>query len=208
MRKLLLILLVFFGLESKAQVGWCDSLSYTVGTGQAFSLTLNTPGISNMLDSVDVDWQACNATTCYPGQGITAYFQNILQTDTLKICYDAYLYGMNATVLCNLCDSLVYDGNSWVLLNMGNPTSIGESSSYAISELYPNPANEIVHFDYYLNKPSQLILIDVLGNEVKRVQLSVKGTQKIEISDLSKGIYFGNVMVNNKILNIKKLIVR
>ncbi|MBC8299112.1 MAG: T9SS type A sorting domain-containing protein, partial [Pelagibacterales bacterium] len=51
-------------------------------------------------------------------------------------------------------------------------------------------------------------VMDILGNEVKTIRLSERGAQKINISDLSKGIYFGNVVVNNETVTIKKLIVR
>jgi hypothetical protein len=81
-----------------------------------------------MVDSITWSWQACNSTTCYAGSGDTAYFQMIQPTDTVKVCYDAYIYSMGATYVCTECDSLVYDANSysWVLLNMGNPTGINE----------------------------------------------------------------------------------
>ena len=98
------------------------------------------------------------------------------------------------------CFTVIYDGNG--------ATIIKENISHVISEFFPNPAKEIVRFDYYLNKPAKLIVMDILGNEVKRIRLSERGTQKINISDLSKGIYFGNVVVNNETVTIKKLIVR
>jgi hypothetical protein len=161
-----------------------------------------------MIDSMDVLWSVCNTDLCYTGAGTTADFQNILQTDTVKVCYDAYIYINGMNYFCHTCDSLLYNGNSWELLNTGNSTEIAESAPFLISAFYPNPANEIVHFDYYLNKPAKLIVMDILGNEVKTLELLGKGKQKFNISDLSKGIYFGNVIVNNKIVTIKKLIVR
>ena len=53
-----------------------------------------------------------------------------------------------------------------------------------------------------------LIIMNILGNEVKTIKLSAKGRQKVNISDLSKGIYFGNLMINGKIAITRKLIVR
>jgi hypothetical protein len=100
---------------------------------------------------------------------------------------------------------------SCIIINYGGSTSTSttiKKNTILISEFYPNPAKEIVCFDYYLNKPAKLVVMDILGNEVKRIRLSERGTQKINISDLSKGIYFGNVVVNNETIAIKKLIVR
>tara|TARA_R110000824_G_scaffold34932_10_gene110287 strand:+ start:548 stop:1045 length:498 start_codon:yes stop_codon:yes gene_type:complete len=129
MKKILLILLVVLGLQTQAQINYCDSLSYTVVPG---TQTLTTIGDAspfiNTVDSIIWSWQACNSTMCYSGSGDTVSFVNILSTDTVKVCYDAYIYLMGATYICTNCDSLVYDMNSysWVLMNMGNPTSIKE----------------------------------------------------------------------------------
>ena len=128
MKKLLLALLVLFGLQTQAQINYCDSISYTTGVNPVLTVTGNASGLSNMVDSITWSWQACNSTTCYAGSGQTATFQNILTTDTVKVCYDAYIYFMGATYICTDCDSLVYDANSyqWVLYNMRNPTAIKE----------------------------------------------------------------------------------
>ena len=205
MKKISLLLLIITQVLHLNAQNPCNSVSYTIGGGQVFNVTLNTPGL--MIDSMDVLWSVCNTSLCYTGTGTIASFQSILQTDTLKACYDAYIYINGTSYFCNECDSLVYNGISWGLLG-GNPTVIRESSPYLISEFYPNPAKEIVRFDYYLNKPTKLVVMDILGNEVKTIRLSERGAQKINISDLSKGIYFGNVVVNNETIAIKKLIVR
>ena len=129
MKKILLALLVSLGLQTQAQINYCDSVSYTVVQG---TQTLTTMGDAasfiNMVDSIVWSWQACNATMCYSGYGDTATFTNILPTDTVKVCYDAYIYYDSSIYICSQCDSLVYDVNSysWVLMNMGNPTSINE----------------------------------------------------------------------------------
>ena len=55
------------------------------------------------------------------------YFPQITTTDTIKACYDAYLYTANVIEVCTHCDSLIYDqaAYNWVLLNM-LPTNIEE----------------------------------------------------------------------------------
>ena len=127
-KKILFVLLVTFGLQVQAQISYCDSLSYTTGVSPILTVTGNSSLTPNMVDSVVWSWQACNSTMCYSGLGTTATFQNILPTDTVKVCYNAYIYFMGATYVCTDCDSLVYDGNSyqWVLYNMNNPTAIEE----------------------------------------------------------------------------------
>ena len=151
MKKLLVVLLVALGLQTQAQINYCDSLSYSVVPGTQLLTTIGdaSPFI-NMVDSIVWNWQACNATMCYSGYGDTASFGQILTTDTVKVCYDAYIYLMGATYICTDCDSLVYDGNSysWVLLNMFNPTSINELTLETIND----------------NK-----IYDMLGRELKEI---------------------------------------
>ena len=129
MKKILLALLVVIGLQTQAQVSWCDSLSYTAVPGtQLLTLVGNSSLSPNMVDSITWSWAVCDTNMCYSSVGDTAYFQMIQTTDTVKVCYDAYIYFMGATYVCTQCDSMIYDGfsYSWVLMNMGNPTSIKE----------------------------------------------------------------------------------
>ena len=130
MKKLILTLFLAIGtLFTQAQVNWCDSLSYTAVPGtQLLTLVGHSSLSPNMVDSITWSWAVCDTNMCYGGAGDTAYFQMIQTTDTVKVCYDAYIYFMGATYVCTDCDSMVYDGfsYSWMLLNMGNPTGINE----------------------------------------------------------------------------------
>ena len=130
MKKLILTLFLAIGtLFTQAQVNWCDSLSYTAVPGtQLLTLVGNSSLSPNMVDSITWSWAVCDTNMCYSSVGDTAYFQMIQTTDTVKVCYDAYIYFMGATYVCTQCDSMAYDANSysWVLMNMGNPTSIKE----------------------------------------------------------------------------------
>ncbi len=99
----------------------------------------------------------------------------------------------------NTCVIITYDVSSTSSLNEINKM---------MSDFYPNPAQEMVYVDYYLNKPAELIVMDILGNKVNEMNLSARATQKLDVSDFAKGIYFGNLIVNNETVTIKKIIVR
>jgi len=134
MKKYLIILLVSLGLQTQAQFNLCDSLSYSIVTDSATWSTLmvtgNADGISNMVDSIDWNFTACNSTACYIPQGNDPYsFPLIYPSDTVKLCYDALVYTMGTTIICNHCDSLVYNfmSDTWMLYNsQGNTTGIEE----------------------------------------------------------------------------------
>jgi hypothetical protein len=99
------------------------------------------------------------------------------------------------------CVTITFDGS-------GSTSSIIKTSAIVMSEFYPNPANEYTTINYNSAMNTHLNIIDILGNNVKVIHLSNVGSQKIYIGDLSKGLYFGNLMHNDKIIAIKKLIVK
>ena len=160
MKKILLIIILLFGLnQTQAQMIPCDSLSYSIVVDSTnwntLTVTGNAPGIINIVDSIDWGFSACNALTCYISQGNNPYsFPSILVTDTVKLCYDAFIYFDSMTYICNHCDSLVYDfmTDTWVLMNMGNPTAINELTFETINN----------------NK-----MYDLLGREVTEAQIGV-----------------------------------
>ena len=97
------------------------------------------------------------------------------------------------------CITITYD--------CSEATGIDEYAANEMSDFYPNPANSVAYFRF--NGPeAQLKIIDILGNEVKEILLTEGGVQKLDLSDMTKGIYFGNLVVNNEVVSIKKLIVK
>ena len=129
MKKLLVVLLVLIGLQTQAQQSapyfCCDSISYWTDQGQGLFVGLDTSGIIHNPDSIEVWWSVCNSTMCYTGDGISAYFGQIVTTDTIKVSYDVYLYTSNTIEVCTIEDWLVFDGTNWVLFNM-NTVGINE----------------------------------------------------------------------------------
>jgi len=129
MKKILLALLVSLGLQTQAQNNLCDSLSYTVLQGLPMMVYMEANGISNMVDSIEWNASACNSIACYTPQGNNPYtFPQINMTDTVKFCYDAYVYTPNQMIVCSHCDSLIFDytDSTYVLLSMGGITNIDE----------------------------------------------------------------------------------
>jgi len=86
-------------------------------------------------------------------------------------------------------------------------TAIDDYEKIEMSDFYPNPANGLTHFTFNGTK-AQLKIIDILGNEVKTIEFAEMGKQKIYLGDMTQGIYFGNLMVNDEVIAIKKLIVK
>ena len=79
------------------------------------------------------------------------------------------------------------------------------------SEAYPNPASNRVSFNYSLPAgvaKADVIIRDILGNIVKQTRINdSEGKLVITTEDLTCGLYFYSVIVNDKIALSKKLVI-
>ena len=87
----------------------CDSVSYNIGSGQAFTLI----GINNSSDSVNFQWGVCYNLTCYSKDGDTVTFADVTTLDTVSVCFD-----ISPQWACNDCQYLVFTNGSWQQLNI------------------------------------------------------------------------------------------
>ena len=125
MKKLLLALLVLLGLQTKAQINYCDSISYTTSTTLNYPLIVS--GTANIPGTISWSWQVCNSSLCYSGTGANANFGQVSLTDTLKVCYYVTIDINGVTHACTRCDSLVYNPNSYQWEKMSaQPVGIAE----------------------------------------------------------------------------------
>jgi hypothetical protein len=87
-----------------------------------------------------------------------------------------------------------------------------QANATAITKVYPNPAISFVNFDYRFNNTatdSRIIISNILGAEIMEVELNgYEGTKRINVSELTEGIYFYNVISNDRLIETKKLIIR
>lgn len=88
---------------------------------------------------------------------------------------------------------------------------LGGNNSFEITNVYPNPASQQLTVVINTFETASIIMTDVLGQEVKRIsnQTAVNGKQlvKIDISGMSKGIYFVSLNTSNKKSSVVKVIV-
>ena len=155
----------------------------------------------------------CWGSNCY---GATTYISsssnNLLPGEGDDIdfggYYDAYCDPASAVIeYCFYPESDITDKTCITITYNESSTSISQVKSVIVSDFYPNPASEMVYFTFSGNAAT-LKLIDILGNNVKEILLNQSGIQKLDLSDMNKGIYFGNLIVNNEVVSIKKLIVK
>lgn len=81
-----------------------------------------------------------------------------------------------------------------------------------VSNVYPNPADDVTEVDYQLNGPvgeAKLVLLNVLGSPVAEYGLD-RGDRKVRIvtRDLATGYYLYQLSVDGKKVATKRLLVR
>ena len=136
MKKLLLILLSFLCLETKAQIILCDSISYSTTSTINYPLIVsgNISGLSNTADTIIWSWSVCNSTMCYTGSGANASFGQVSLTDTLKVCYDVLIDINGLSYTCSGCDTLIYNPNLYQWELSSRPLEIIELNSNIIND--------------------------------------------------------------------------
>lgn len=92
-----------------------------------------------------------------------------------------------------------------------NDESVEENFSNVFSNAYPNPATNVVSFDYNLPFDAQtasVAIYNMMGQEVIRQDVNVGGSRlDINVSDLTDGVYFYSLIVNNQTVKTNKLVV-
>ncbi len=93
-----------------------------------------------------------------------------------------------------------YDGSGVKLYRLKNPISSVEVSDQAeLMTVYPNPAKDYIQIE--IDKPMQLSIISSTGAVVKNCGIVTDG--KVEVSELSTGVYF---VVDEQGNNISKFV--
>ena len=125
MKKIILILLVMLGLQTQAQINYCDSISYMTSSTINYPFGVTGLGTATIPGTVTWTWTVCNSNMCYSATGTNASFWQVSLTDTLKVCYDVYIDINGMTYTCTRCDTLIYDPNSYQWIpKISTPTSI------------------------------------------------------------------------------------
>ena len=85
-----------------------------------------------------------------------------------------------------------------------------EEKILSFSDFHPNPTSLNTEMNYNLlaGQQVEVLVLDMLGNMVKKHQLSAQnGKLSFKVTDLKAGLYFANIMVNGQLHEMKRLIV-
>jgi hypothetical protein len=95
-----------------------------------------------------------------------------------------------------------------------SPASVndGPVSKTKFSDAYPNPAIDHVNIDYNVSalvNNASIIVMNMLGSKVKEMPLENRsGKARIMVSDLTNGIYFYSLVVDDQVVVTRKFVVK
>jgi len=120
-------------LFAQAQVFYCDSINISITSQTSTDITLSSGLSVNAIPGiVNLDWTLylSNGTVFAQDTAINPTFNiNQWNMDSLPICLTA-LIDINGNMwTCQFCDTIVWNGNSWMLMSMAQPTAINELNS-------------------------------------------------------------------------------
>ncbi len=127
--------------------------------------------------------------------------------------YTPYGHDGTTTVRYRVYNVNNSDTSSFTVNYSASANGIDENQSNWVSlHAYPNPANATVAIEFQLKdgrNNANLQIQNILGEVVKGVSLQESnGKRTIQVADLSNGVYFYTLKVDNHTLYSKKLIIR
>jgi hypothetical protein len=154
----------------------------------------------------EVEMQENGTATVIPSGGISPYtfFWNTSPTQD-----SAVAIGLGD----GFYEVIVTDANGCSRVQeveVGFITSVSELNKEFDFKLYPNPAEDYLIVEYALGKMENfnLQIYDVLGKRLQQVNLPPNENQvEINISDLSKGVYFVKIEGSDKYLFSQRVII-
>jgi hypothetical protein len=155
---------------------------------------------------------------------------DLQRTKTVKLYFNNYLISRNLSKLVNkevVFSNAINNNPKNVSLVEASVSKVNEeeevvepgerfytSEGFVISNIFPNPADDVGFFDYSLTnnnfKEVKVQFFNVLGTPMNVTLLLDKAEKKtrVYLKDFSNGIYFYQLTGDGKILATKKLLVR
>ena len=107
-------------------------------------------------------------------------------------------------------DNIADSACTIVHFNAVSTDILEEENILSFSDFHPNPTSLTTEMNYNLlqGQQAEVLVFDMLGNLVKKHQLfGGNGRLSFTVTDLKAGLYFANIMLNDQLYEMKRLIV-
>lgn len=232
MRRLLLILpLLFAFLASNAQYTLLDEEGLAIENGGLINVEVNQNipfsevklhltsatndnivfQVTNTTQPAGAVNSFCVGTQCYSPNYSAQATEPVDENNEALVILD---YSTQGTTDSAVIDYRIFqEGDESVefifSISYSNTTAIEDITSTRVLNAYPNPANSSVKISYDTAEDAQIILYNIVGNAVKKIDI-LAGSEilNIEISDLSSGTYFYSISSQTGLSETKRLVIK
>ena len=110
--------------------------------------------------------------------------------------------------------NIFFDTNPAIVTNTFNTEFVAALNNLDFNSgnflIYPNPATDLVQISLNTNSGNieSIVIFDVLGKVVKKVEDVNSNQTNINVSELSSGVYMIEVTTENKLKQVKKLVIK
>ncbi len=159
------------------------------------------------------------ATTWYPtGSGQTIGANATLPNGPGTWGITAHYVACPAPAICNefsvkyiLYSTSGAPDTAVVTINYVCTLGMNEKEQEVSATAFPNPVSSILSINYSLKESynnGKIIVYNMLGKKVKEIVISDKqAIAKVDVADLNAGVYFYSIVLDDKTMITKKLIV-
>lgn len=159
-------------------------------------------------------WEQCyepptsvspTAMTINPGERIDQFYADYKPNGQQGVSTLAYCFYNDANQADSVCVTVRFSASPVGIQDvfLGNQSGISES--------YPNPAQDVAKINYALTagwNKAELMVYSMLGAQVRKIDLTEdQGTIKMNVANLPSGMYFYTLMVDDKSIVTKKMLV-
>lgn len=159
-------------------------------------------------------WEQCyepntsispTAMTIDPGQRVEQFYADYKPNGNSGISTLAYCFYDDTNQADSVCVTVRFSASPVGIQDvfLGNQSGISES--------YPNPASDVAKINYALTagwNKAEVMVYSMLGAQVKKIDLTEdQGTIKMNVANLPSGMYFYTLMVDDKSIATKKMLV-
>ncbi len=149
--------------------------------------------------------ESVHSVTMIPDSAYPNFYADFLPNGNVGLSSIKYCFFDEDVATDSICLIAYFNASA-----TGIETTILPEGNY-ISDAFPNPSNGTAQLIYSVKKDagsSKLEIHNILGSLVKVVELKEKnGSVKLPLEDVGSGIYFCSLVVDNKTISTKKLVV-
>jgi hypothetical protein len=181
-------------LGSSSAIGSITSMPLTDVSGDV-TVSFNVKGWSTVEGGIKVTLNGVSQTVTY-----TAIYSGTFENKSVD--FTNVTAGSTLTIETTAKRAFIDN----VVINCGVVTAISESKESLSVSVYPNPANERVTVVNIPSGVKEIRIFDVTGNMVNSIAVENRNNLNVDLTALSKGVYFLNLIDENNASAVHKII--